>query len=202
MEESITSGKTEVGNKGANMGRIARYKLMGDRTKTEADKMLDKAKKMKDDEEDQKKIKEMIADLKAIKTNIEKDMMELKQEPTEASEDSEYVDLEWKLKEIVVKSTAAILKLKDICEETKPSTAVAGKITKIDVPDYYGDYVRYKPWKAEFLSLTCMFDEITQRLYLVKHLKGKAYEYVEDLIDQGGSLEALWKQIENHFGNR
>ena len=47
-----------------------------------------------------------------------------------------------------------------------------------------------------------MFDDVTQRLYLVKHLKGKAYEYVEDLIDQGGSLEALWKQLDNHFGNK
>ena len=79
---------------------------------------------------------------------------------------------------------------------------MAGKITKIDVPDYYGDYVRYKPWKAEFLSLTYMLDERTQRLYLVKHLKGKAYEYVENLIDLGGTLEALWKQLDNHFGNK
>ena len=168
LEESGTnSEKTKVGKKKVNMGRIARCKLMVDRTKKDANEMLDEAEKMRD-EKDQKKIKVMIADLKAIKTNTEKDMMEIKQETPEENEIVEYVDLEWKLKEVVVKSTAAILKLKDICEEIKPATAVAGKITKIEVLDYYGDYVRYKPWKAEFLSLTSMFDEVTQRLYLVK----------------------------------
>ena len=64
---------------------------------------------MIDDEEDQKKIKEMIADLKAIKTNIEKDMMEIKQETPEEGDISEQVGLEWKLKEIVVKSRAGLL---------------------------------------------------------------------------------------------
>ena len=193
LEEGGTnSGKIKVVKEKAKMGRIARYKLMVERTKKDANEILEEAERMKN-ETDQKKIKEMIADLKAIKTNTEKDMMEIKQETPEESEIAEYVDLEWKLKEIVVGSTAAILKLKDICEEIKPATAVAGKITKIEVPDYYGDYVRYKPWKAEFISLTNMFDEVTQRIYLVKHLKGKAYEYVEDLIDQGGSLDALWK---------
>ena len=177
LEESIaTSGKSKGKKKKAKMGRIARYKLMVERTKTEAEKTLDKATKMKTDKKaTQDEIKEMIADLKAIKTNVEKDMIEVKQEVPEESEEKEYVDLEWKLKELVMKSTAGILKLKDLCEEVKPSALVAGKVTKIDVPDYHGDYVRYKPWKGEFLSLTHMFDEITQRLYLIKHLKGKVY---------------------------
>ena len=201
QESETNSEKIKVVKEKANMGRIARYKLMVERTKNDANDILEEAEKMRD-ETDEKKIKEMIADLKAIKTNTEKDMMEIKQETPEEGEMVEYVDLEWKLKEIVVRSTAAILKLKDTCEEIKPATAVAGKITKIEVPDYYGDYVRYKPWKAEFLSLTNTFDEVTRRIYLVKHLKGKAYEYVEDLIDQGGSLDALWKQLDNHFGNK
>ena len=50
------------------MGRLDRYKLMVDRTKMEADKILDKAKKiMKEDEDDQNKIKKILANLKAIK---------------------------------------------------------------------------------------------------------------------------------------
>ena len=42
------------------MGRIARYKLMVDRTKTEVEKILDKADKMRKDKEvDQKEIKKL-----------------------------------------------------------------------------------------------------------------------------------------------
>ena len=50
-----------------------------------------------------------------------------------------------------MKCTTGILELKDMCDETKPPITVAGKVSKKDVPGYYGNYVRYKLWKAEFL---------------------------------------------------
>ena len=108
------------------MERLDRYQLMVDRTKMEADKILDKAKKiMEEEKNDQKKIKEMIANLKAIKINSEKDMIEIKQENSSEGEEAEYVELEWKLKQVVMKSTARILTLKDICEDIKPSAIAA-----------------------------------------------------------------------------
>ena len=120
-------------------------------------------------------------------------------EPDESTQ-SELMKIETEMNQKDVEVHVLLNRANKYISEDKSSVA-ASKLSKLDIPKYYGDYLKYIHWKNRFTTLTSIYDEKTRREYLIESLKDKAYTYVEDLVTRDGSLAEIWKQLEGHFGN-
>ncbi|CAL4126889.1 unnamed protein product, partial [Meganyctiphanes norvegica] len=89
----------------------------------------------------------------------------------------------------------------NVKESIETKSKVAGKLAKLDLPIFDGDFLLYKYFKTRFITLTEDYDEITKKIYLTNCLTGRARKYVEDLIIHDGEYSNIWNQLDSHFGN-
>ena len=182
------------------MGKLSSLKKTFNIFKASTDKL------MKEIKEDIKKkeytdLKTKMNMLISHKLLLEKDVARIENELVEETEEEDHQNLKSNARDLLLKVTAAELDIKELLKEIKKPIMAAGKLSKIEIPKFYGDYLKYKIWKSRMAVVIADCDELTQRIYLVEALKGKAYEYVEDLIIQNGSLKVIIEQLETHFGN-
>ena len=83
----------------------------------------------------------------------------------------------------------------------KTGGAMAGRLSKIDIPSFNGNMREYKLWRQRFVTLTRDSDPETRKIYLINSLKGEAYKWVESLIIDDKSIAEIWAALESHFGN-
>ena len=153
--------------------------------------------------EDTEKVQEFESELKAYKSTLQADIDRMSTETYKESELEESATLEHRAKMFLVKISKSIDKAKRKTQKTKTEVTpmTAGKVEKLDLPEFEGDYTKYKFFRTRFQALTAVFDKITTKIYLTEKLRGKAREYVRDLIIQDASLEDLWRALDSHFGN-
>ncbi|CAL4110922.1 unnamed protein product, partial [Meganyctiphanes norvegica] len=89
----------------------------------------------------------------------------------------------------------------NVKESIETKSKVAGKLAKLDLPTFDGDFLLYKYFRTRFITLTEGYNETTKKIYLTNSLTGRARKYVEDLIIHDGEYEEIWKQLNSHFGN-
>ena len=106
------------------------------------------------------------------------------EEEVEEDDEEALDNVKLEMKQLLADMAVNLMKSKEYIENsTITPTAIAGKITRVDIPTFHGDYLKYKHYKSKFKTLTSTYDEISQRVFLVdQSLKGEAYNYVEDLI--------------------
>ena len=148
-------------------------------------------------------MEDLESELQAYKMTLQADIDKIASETCEKSDVDEIVNLEHKAKILLIKITKAIGKAnkKTSKTKTKQSPVSAGKIEKLDIPEFDGDCTKFKNFRTRFNVLTEVFDEVSTKIYLTEKLKGRAYQYVKDLILQDASLKDIWKALNAHYGN-
>ena len=182
------------------MGKITRLKKTFNTFKEVSHKLI---KQLEDDSKNQK-FKDLKAKLNKLISHrilLEKDIVIIRSEEGEEDEQEEITQLQEAAQKLLLKITTTILDAEELLRDAKKPMMATGKLTKIEIPKFYGDYLQYRTWQVKFLLVTSGCDEPTMRIYLIEALKDKAYEYVEDLIIQNASLEKILEQLETHFGN-
>ena len=199
-DNSSISSRTRNVNSRRKMGKIQRHQRAFRKYSELIDKELQDLRTALD-ENKIKETKEQTTKLKQHKMTLEKDLAALADEEVEESEEEPLDNIKLDMKTFLAKLSVEIMNAKEYLE-TSSKTAIAGKISSVDIPTFDGDYLKYKHYKLKFKTLTSTYDETSQRVFLVdKSLKGEAYKYVEDLIVHGGSLKAIWEQLDAHYGN-
>ena len=199
-ENSSISNRTSIKLE-SKMSKTPRIRRAYNKFQTIINTELDELQKALDENET-KAIKDRSVTIKTHRNTLEKDLARLEEEEVEATEEEDLDDIKLEMKTLIAKMSVNISKTKDHLDASSKSTAIAGKITRVDIPTFHGDYLKYKHYKSKFKTLTSTYDEISQRVFLVDHsLKGEAYSYVEDLIVHGGTLKTIWEQLDGHYGN-
>ena len=151
--------------------------------------------------EDSTKAKLNINKLTSYKELLDKDLERINNEEIEEKEEDQCYQLIQAARKLLRIISTTIANANDMIKEKRKPTMASGKLSKIEIPKFYGDYLKYNTWKQKISVVLYSCDEITQRIYIIEALKGKAYDYVEDLIIQEGSLEDILNQLDTHFGN-
>ena len=91
--------------------------------------------------EDTEKIEDLESELQAYKVTLQGDIDKIASETCEKSDFEEVVNLECKAKMLLVRITKAIGKAnkKTLKTKSKQSPVSAGKIEKLDIPEFDGD---------------------------------------------------------------
>ena len=70
-------------------------------------------------------------------------------------------------------------KLKPLLKSNPAPNNSAGRLEKIPIPTFSGDFEEYPAWKDEFNGLVGNVEPDTLRTYMIKSLKGDAAEWVK-----------------------
>ena len=151
-------------------------------------------------------LREKCSQADAIKINLSSKLRSIEVKLLES--DIEESAQQWS--EIEKKAQMAMEKLvvhQDKCKnliqhESNTGKTLAGKLARIEVPNFTGDVRKFRMWRVKFETLMQGHDSVTTRMYLVEALREEAYKWVEDLIIGNQPLDAIWKELEAHFGNQ
>ena len=183
--------------------KIPRYLRVFDKFEVEVKRVLEDLERAIGTD-DIEKIEDWESELRAHKSSLQTDMDRMDKEVFQQSELDDIVNLEYRAKMLQIKITKAIDKANKKTQIIKPVTTpmTAGKVEKLDIPEFDGDCTKYKFFSTRFKVLTAVFDEVSTKIYLTEKLRGRAYEYVKDLILQDAELVDIWKALDSHFGNQ
>ena len=202
IKSILRSNKETISNK---MSKLKKSKKVFERFEVEVNKVCEKVITAIN-ENDREEMEDGVHELETHRAKLHKDTDKIAAASYSDDEVDEYAELEVRAATLMAKITLTIKKVKrkiDIKgKSTNLSSQMTSKLTKIEVPTFDGKYTEYKFYKTRIQTLISNLDELTQKIYLTESLKGKAYEYVEDVIKQDGNLDEIWRQLDAHFGNQ
>ena len=167
--ESTNTNSSNVADRTrAKMGsKIPRFQKVFEMFEVEVNKLLiDMDRALGTD--DTEKMEDLENELQAYKITLQADIEKIASETCEKSDVDEIASLEHKAKILLIKITKAIGKAnkKTSKTKTKQSPVSAGKIEKLDIPEFDGDCTKFKFFRTRFNVLTEVFDEVSTKIYL------------------------------------
>ena len=188
--------------KGKMGSKLVRFKKVFEKFEVEIQKRLEDMERALETE-DMVKVEDLESELQAHKTTLQGDIERISSEVCDMKDLDDVVDLEHRAKMLLVKITKACGNANKVTSraKSKQTPVSAGKVEKLDLPEFEGDCTKYKFFRTRFKVLTACFDEVTTKIYLTEKLKGRAYQYVKDLVLQDASLKRIWKALDDHYGN-
>ena len=77
-----------------------------------------------------------------------------------------------------------------------------GNKQKMELPSFEGDYTEFNTFALAFETFCRGDGDSNKRYQLISALKGKAYEYVGDLINRNQPFQVIWDKLKDHFGDQ
>ena len=112
-----------------------------------------------------------------------------------------YRNLFVKYLELGAKIEVTLSEAKNIVDALLKDTIIVDA-ERMTIPDYDGEFAVYKKFKTSFTRITGGMGTENKKQRLIKALKGKARERVEDLILADRDYDTLWKTLDDFYGNK